>query len=525
MSLKDWFSFGTLLKLSLVLPTALAATYASAETVLRTVNISDIRTTSPLEDSDGPTFHVLNHILEGLVAFDDKASLVPMLAESYDVSADGLTYTFKLRPDVRFQNGAQLKAGDVVFAWNTYLGKSSGWRCKPDFTGKGQSKITDISAADEHTVVFKLDRPWALFLGTMARIDCMQAGIFQRDSIGADGKWIKPVGTGPFQIGDWQHGKHLDLDAFKGYSARTEPKTGLGGNKTPLVDRVRLLVIPDPASARAALMAGNIDIIAAIQPADMKELKADKNIVVNGSPSFALAGVLFGLQPSPMNDVRVRRALAHALDYNAIAQVAMEGLSPPNNSPVPSTSAFYSPVTATLHKTDLALSKKLLAEAGYKGERIKITTNNRNPYALQSSIIIQAMASQVGINIDIETLEFGAYISKYLKGDYQIAVMGFGARLDPSLTIDSIAGDRSVEARKVWNDPAALKLLQESMEESDTAKRQALFDQLHKMFLDTVPMIQLFNVAEAYAVRRNVKGFTSWSGGTPRFWGVSVSQN
>jgi len=501
----------------------LAAVPASAETVLTSVNISDIRTTSPLEDSDGPTFEAISHVLEGLVAYDDGASIVPMLAQTYDVSQDGLDYTFHLRNGVKFHNGATLTADDVVFAWHEYLGDTSGWRCKPDFTGKGPSKIVSIDSPDARTVVFHLDKPWALFLSTMARLDCLQSGIFHRDSIGPDGKWVKAIGTGPFTFGDWKHGEYLDLVAFKDYSAREEPKTGLGGNKTPLVDKVRLLTIPDTATARAALIKGDLDIIPTLQPADMKELQGKEHVTVKGAPGYGIAGVLFGLRPSPFTDLRVRQALAQSLDYKAIAQVAMQGLAPANNSPVPTTSPFHDDVTATMHKTDLEAAKKLLAEAGYKGEPITLTTNNRDPFALQSSVMIQAMAKQVGINIQIETLEFGAYISRYLEGDYQIAVMGYGARLDPALTMDSIAGDRTVEKRKPWNDPAALDLLYKSMQVSDTAERQKLFDELHRMFLDKVPMIILFNTATAYAVRDDVEGYTAWAGATPRFWGVSKS--
>lgn len=500
---------------------AATTTPALAETVLRSVNTSDIRTTSPLEDSDGPTFEAISHVLEGLVAFDDDAGVVPMLAQDYEISDDGLTYTFNLRPDVVFSNGAPLVADDVLFAWNAYLGDDSGWRCKPDFTGKGPSKIVDIAAPDAHTVVFKLDAPWALFLATMARLDCLQSGIFHRDSIGADGKWISAIGTGPFTFGEWKHGEYLDLIANKQYVARTEPKTGLGGNKAPLVDKVRLLTIPDTATARAALMKGDIDVIPIIQPADMAELDGAAKVKVEGAQGFGIAGALFGLRPSPFDDVRVRQALAHALDYQAIAQVAMKGLAPANNSPVPSTSPYYDAVTATMHTTDLDLARKLLAEAGYNGEAITLTTNNRDPFALQSSVMIQAMAKQVGININIETLEFGAYISRYLEGDYQIAVMGYGSRLDPALTIDSISGDRTVEKRKPWSDPAALALLYKSMQVTDFAERQKLFDELHEMFLDTVPMIILFNIATAYGVRDDVEGYSSWAGNTPRFWGVS----
>lgn len=150
-----------------------------------------------------------------------------------------------------FHNGAPLTADDVVFVWNRYLNPDLAWRCLPDFTG-GVAKVTDIAATDDRTVTFTLEKPAALFLASMARLDCGQSGIWHRDSLNADGTWNAPVGTGPYSLKEWRQGQYIDLEKFAGYTALPGGADGLAGNKGEGADTIRLLLIPDGAAARGA---------------------------------------------------------------------------------------------------------------------------------------------------------------------------------------------------------------------------------------------------------------------------------
>ena len=172
---------------------------------------ADIRSTDPGVNRDFNTDTVMMHIVEGLVAYREDATVGPLLAQSVDVSPDGKTYTFKLRSGVKFSNGAPLTADDVLFAWNRYMKPETHWRCRTEFDGHGQSQVVKVEAPDASTVVFTLDKPSALFLATMARPDCGGTGIYHRSSLDADGKWREPVGTGPFKLGEWKHGQYIEL--------------------------------------------------------------------------------------------------------------------------------------------------------------------------------------------------------------------------------------------------------------------------------------------------------------------------
>ena len=216
------------------------AAHAATDTVLRVQLNADIRSTDPGVNRDGNTDAVVMHMVEGLVALREDTSIGPLLADKVTQSKDGKTYTFRLRDGVHFHNGATLTSAEVVWTWKRYLTPATQWRCLPDFDGHGIAKILSVEAIDPRTVVFKLDKPSALFLANMARPDCGGGGILHPSSIGPDGKWIAPVGTGPFKFGEWKRGQYIELQRFDQYAARTEPMDGYTGGKKAEVARVRL---------------------------------------------------------------------------------------------------------------------------------------------------------------------------------------------------------------------------------------------------------------------------------------------
>jgi peptide/nickel transport system substrate-binding protein len=206
---------------------------AGAGQTLRIQINSDIRSTDPGGNRDDNTDNVLLHVGEGLVALREDTSVGPMLASKVDTSADGLTYTFTLRDGVKFQNGATLVADDVVWNWQRYLKPATNWRCLSEFDGKGMTRVMSVEAPNPKTVVFKLERPSALFLTTMARPDCGSAAIVHRSSLNADGTWKEPVGTGPYKLKEWKRGQYVELTRFDGYSSRAEPRDGLTAARRP----------------------------------------------------------------------------------------------------------------------------------------------------------------------------------------------------------------------------------------------------------------------------------------------------
>lgn len=495
---------------------------AGAETLLRTRLNADIRSTDPGTNRDANTDGVIAHVVEGLVAFRDDTSVGPMLAESWAVSNEGKTYTFRLRQGVKFHNGATMTADDVVWSLKRWLDPATQWRCLSEFGATGIARIEKVEAPDPQTVIIALDQPTALFLSTLARPDCGQTAVIHRDSVGADGKWISPVGTGPFKLAEWKRGQYVDIVRFDGYVSRGEPRTGYTGAKDVKVDRVRFNVIPDSSAAKAGLLSGSLDVIMSLSIPDLEELKSRPEVQLSITPALGLTGILFQTKDPLLKDVRIRRAIALSIDTAQIVEAVMMGTARPNNSALPLGSPFYSEPQSHGYVQNIAEAKKLLLEAGYRGQPIKMITNKRYSFVFDSSVLVQAMAQTVGINIELEVLDWAAQLDRYNRGDYQSMAFVYSARLDPSLSFEMLTGPKATQPRKIWDNPEAQEMLRQSMMIDDTAKRQTLFDEMHKRFIADVPMIVLFNGAELTALRKGIKGYAGWLYPQPRFWGVTV---
>lgn len=500
------------------------AQQAMADTTLRVGLGADIRSTEPGVNRDENTDTVILHVVEGLVAHREDASVGPLLAREVKVSDDGLTYTFTLRDDVHFHNGATLSSAEVKWTWERYLDPQTQWRCLPEFDGRGGAKITAIATPDPRTVVFTLDQPNALFLASMSRPDCGGAGILHPDSLAADGSWKAPVGTGPFTFAEWKPGQYVRLARFKDYSARAEAgPDGFTGNKQALVDNLRFMIIPDPSSAKAALLSNNVDLLPDVTASDAQELKALPGIQVSVSPIMAICGLLFQTNDPLLKDVRIRQAIAHSLDYGQMVTALSNGLSQPNNSAIPQTSAFYDDAAKQGYRYDPDEARRLLKEAGYKGQPIRMIVNKRYQQMFDMGVLSQAMAQASGLNIQMETLEWGTQLERYQSGNYQMMSFSYSSRLDPALGFDSLMGDKAREPRKVWDNPQAQTLLREAVRERDNGKRQALFDQLHRMMIEDTPMVIIYNGTVIGALRDSTRGYHSWPVAKPRLWGVSLA--
>ncbi|MES2532205.1 MAG: ABC transporter substrate-binding protein [Pseudomonadota bacterium] len=497
-----------------------AAFAQPAANTLRVQVNSDIRSTEPGGNRDDNTDTIMLHTFEGLVALREDTSVGPLLASKVDISADGLTYTFTLRDGVKFHNGATLTAQDVLWSWQRYMKPETGWRCLPEFDGKGVTKVLSVEAPNPKTVVMKLERASGLFLSTMARPDCGGTAILHSSSVGADGQWIGPVGTGPYKVKEWKRGQYIELTKFDGYSARTEPRDGLTGAKKAEIDNVRFVVIPDSAAAKAALYSGAIDVFMTPAPSDVMEMRSRKDLTLETTPVMSMIALLMQTNDPLLKDVRIRRALALSLDTAEIVSTASEGMSTVNNSVIPSASAFHDKVQATGYKRDLVAAKKLLAEAGYKGEPIKLVANKRYEALYTIAVLAQAMAADAGIKIDIEVLDWATQLDRYTKGQYQAMSFIYSARVDPSLSYDMVTGPKATRPAKLWDSAYAQTRLVESIASADTARRQKLFDEMHLQMLEDVPLIVLFNGADTTAMRKNVTGFKGWPTAKARFWNV-----
>lgn len=499
--------------------TAAAQTPKQGGTIRLSIN-SDIRSTAVGVNRDANTDAVMMHIVEGLVGYREDGSVAPMLAESASASADGKTYTFKLRQGVKFHNGAPLTSADVVASTKKWLDPATKWLCLADFDGSKGLRIESVEAPDASTVVMKISKPEALFLTNLAALHCGSTAVLHKDSWNPDGTMRMPVATGPYRMGEWKRGEFIEIDAFREYASKPGKVDGYAGAKVPYADKVRWIVIKDDAAARAALVKGQIDILPGLSPSELKDMGSPADIVAKSATTGSVYGILFQTKDPVMSNPKMRKALAHALDLKPLAEVASGGVGVANPSVVPVVSSYYSAAQKKGYGFDAAKVKQLLSEAGYKGEPLKMQTNRRYPTMYDMSVMVQSMAKKAGINIELEVLDWPTQLDRYQKGNYQMQSFGYSARVDPAMSYEAMLGDKARSPRKVWDNPQAIALYEEAMVTSDTARRQAIFDRMHEMMLEDAPMIVLFNPGDSNGMSRKIEGYQPWPLSRERLFGV-----
>jgi len=505
---------------------AMSASFALAQNPAQIVvaQPADIRSTNPGVNRDNTTDGVILNVVEGLVGYHENGSVGPLLAKSINVSPDGLTYTFKLRAGVKFHNGDAMTSADVLWSWNRYMNPKTDWRCLSDFDGRSGTKVLSATAPDAQTFVLKIDKPSAIFLDNLARTDCAMAAVISKKSVKEDGSWDKPIGTGPYKFDEWKRGEYVTLSAFADYQSPPGNKPdGYLGLKKPQIPQVKFLDVPDMSTSKAGLQSGAIDA-GQITSSDVKELKANRNLNVI-IPSEAGKNTLLMQTNDPvLKDERIRQAIALSLDMKQIVEAASEGLAHVNNSAIYDKSLFYSAEQKKGYVYNPTKAKLLLQQAGYRGQPIVIQANKRaHVPSYTVAVLSQAMMQAVGINAQIEVLEWATQLDRYNSGNYQMSSFTYSSRLDPALSYEQFSGNKAKQSRKVWDDPAAQKLIDQSFVESDTKKRQVLFDQLHNMLIAKTPLIVLYNVTDSWAIRKRVNGYTVWES-KPLMWTSSLAK-
>lgn len=507
---------------SLIFGVAFAATGATA-TELKTMLTGDPRSFMPGGSPDDNSTTLLQHIYEGLVSWKADGSVAPMLADRIDVSENGKVYTFTLRRGVKFHNGVPLTSKEVVWTWRQFLDQKSGWGCKQYFNGSGVVRLVAVEASGDDQVVFTLEKPAPSFLSQMARSDCGEAGIAHPDSVDADGRWIKPIGTGPFAFASHTTGRNVVLEKFDEYAARSEPMDGYAGEKKALVDKIEWLIITDTSVAKAAIMAGQIDVWGQISPTFAEELRATPGVTLQTSDVPSINTFAIQTAHAPLDKPALRRAINHALDYEGMVASLTGGYAKVNTSPIPASSRYYGEAQRNSFKFDPENAKKLMAEAGYKGETFKVTTNTNFGDMYDAGVLMQGQLVQQGLNAELDVVDFAAQLPRYNSGDYNVMTFDYSPVLDPALLLDRFIGSKAVNPGKVWDNPRARKLV-DRLFATDPDKRQPLYDEIQRLYMQDAPMVVWSGAVVISAVRDNVKGYKAWEGRRPRFWNVEVSK-
>ena len=352
---------------------------------------------------------VYANVFEGLTRFGPNGTVEPALAERWDVEQDGRFYVFHLHDSVTFHDGAGFDASDVVFTLDRARAPDSTNAQKVLFQG-----IESVEALDPLTVRVTLSAPDGNFPFKMAWGDAVML-----DPASADGLATKPVGTGPFRLDQWVQGDRIVLSAFEGY----------WGEK-PTLKTATFRFIPDPSAAFAAMMAGDVDAFPNFPaPETLPQLQADPRFkVMVGTTEGETILAMNNARP-PLNDIRVRQAIAHAINRQDIIDGAMFGYGTPIGSHFAPHHPDYVDLTS-LSKHDPEKSKALLAEAGVGPITLRLALPP-TPYARRGGEIVQAQLAAVGIQTQIANMEWAQWLETVFKGgDFDLTVISHTEPLD-----------------------------------------------------------------------------------------------
>ncbi len=383
---------------------------------------------------------VYQNIFQGLTRIDQTGSVQPSLAESWEISADGLTYTFHLKSGVSFHDGTSFEAGDVVFSWERATAEGSENAQKPLFAA-----IETVEAPDDMTVVVTLAHPQGSFLYNMGWGDAVIVG----PESAATNK-TQPIGTGPYRFVDRVEGASITLQAVEGAEVA--------------IKQVTFRVVADPSAQVNALLAGDIDFLAGFQAAELLGR-------FEGDPGFTVAvgstegeTLLSTNNADPvLSDIRVRQALAHAINRQELIEGIYSGYGTPIGSHFAPHNPAYVDLTGT-YPYDIDAAKALLAEAGH-GDGLTLTAKLPPvAYARRGGEILADQFAKIGVTLELIPLEWAQWLEEVFKNrDYQLTIVshtepndiGIYARDDYYFNYHSDAFNAVMAELEVTSDEAA----------------------------------------------------------------------
>lgn len=446
--------------------------------------------------SDSSNSFPSSNIFSSLVKTTITTEIAPDLAESWDISDDGLEYVFHLAKGVKWHDGEDFTSKDVKWTIETIIEE------------KGQlvdrlSSIEEITCPDDDTVVFKLKSPNAAILSILAQAHILPSHLYE----GTD--WLtnpanqSPVGTGPFKFVEHNRGVSITLEAFDDYF--------LG---RPELDKVIYMAIPDENTVVQAYLNEEVDVMdlaAAISPAAIPTLEKQPGTKIDTMISTDRQYMITNMQKEPWNDVRVRQAVAYALDRDEMVKKAHKGFAE-------RAEGFYTPSVEWAYtdeykmpEKDIEKAKQLLDEAGYlpdsNGVRIKDAEIVIFQFAVFTEIakIAQANLREIGIETNITTLEYAAWDERLNQGEFDIAIIGGLHGPDPDQMSFRVGTGGTLNYMK-YSSPVVDELLAKGVQESDLEKRKEIYAELQKVLSEDLPVLPLTEWCYIIVTRDNITG-------------------
>ncbi|USG63898.1 ABC transporter substrate-binding protein [Brevibacillus ruminantium] len=473
---------------------------------------ADTKSLDPIRETDGETFKVTENIYETLVSYEDtNTTVIPGLAESWEISEDGLTYTFKLRQGVKFHDGTDFNAEAVKFNFDRWMDKSNKYHNPEGFPyytdmfggykGDPDHAIKEVKVVDSNTVQFILNRTQAPFL---ANLGMSPFAIASPKAIEGGKLGDEPVGTGPFKFAGWKRNDIITLEKNPDYWNKEYPK----------LDKVVFKVIPENTARLTALTSGEIDLMDGLNPDDADAVKENKDLQLILRPSMNVGYLAFNTEKKPFDNPKVRQAIGHAINKPEMVKAFYSGLGEPATNPMPPSLWGYNDQIKD-RDYNLEEAKKLLAEAGFpNGFKVQfLAMPVPRPYIPDGKKMAEAIQQdlkKIGIEAEIATMEWATYLEKTRQGEYEMCLLGWtGDNGDPDNFLYTLLDKNTINGNNIprYSNEEVHQLLLKAQSASDQKERETLYKKAQELIFNDAPLVPIAHSTPPIAAKAGVTGY------------------
>ena len=456
---------------------------------------------------DSASSAIAGNIFNSLLKYDEYLNYAPDLAESWEISNNQKTITFKLKKGLQWADGQPLTSADVLFTWKLITNSNTRTPYASDY-----QLVKKASTPDSLTFKVTYESSYAPALDTWTSLHILPQHILKDEDINNTFFSRKPIGSSYYKLDKWISGQQVTL--------KTNENSVLGA---PLIKKLISRIIPDTSSQFLELTADNIDLMS-INPIQYqrvfparKDLQQKIALYKELGNGYTYLG--FNLKKTPFNDIRVRQALNYAIDKDEVIKGVLLGLGEPISSPYKPGTRWNNP---KLKPYPYSPSKalKLLADAGYikdkngsltrdgKPLKFEIITN-QNKQREMTAVVIQKRLQEIGVEVSIRVIEWASFVNRFIKtGDFDVVVLGWSLSLDPdqyNIWHSSQQGPGQFNFLGYSNKNVD-KLLELGRKELDVFKREEIYHEFSKYLLEDSPIIYLYAGYSLSAVHKRVKG-------------------
>jgi peptide/nickel transport system substrate-binding protein len=458
--------------------------------------------------SADPVWQTTAKFHNGLLNYDLALKPVPELAQSWEVSGDGLVITFHLREGVKFHDRTDFTSADVKFTMEEVIKK---------FHPRGRTvfaHLTDVATPDPHTAVFKFDTPapYAMYAFNASETPMLPKHIYEGTDIGSNPNNSRPIGTGPFRFLEWKKGQYI-------IAARNEDYWDTG---KPYLDKVIMRIIPDASARAIALESGELDVGGPwpVPIAEQARFESLDNLMLEKRGYSMISPMLwleFNMRDPRFSDVRVRQALAYAINKDLLAETVWYGSASAATGPITKSSQFY---TADVPKFTYNPKKAraLLDAAGLKpsadGVLLHITFDVA-PYDdnyLRSGEFVRQQLKEVGVNAELRGQDTPTYFRRiWTDNDFMLNMYGISNSPDPTIGVQRMYWSKNILKGSPFtngsgfSNPKVDALLEMAQVETDPAKREAVWHDFQRLAMTELPIVPLLQLDMTTILNKRVK--------------------